>query len=415
MTAQGNGRLQLDPQNARKHSPRNKALIRQSLDVAGAGRSILADADGIIRAGNGVYELWGDRPVKVVESDGKELVVVKRTDLSGKAAVRAAMLDNLAADSSYADYDADILAAIVKDDELIATLAREDKAIAALLAKAEPQAEKVDAGELIDKAAELQKKWQVVRGNVWECGKHRLMCGDSTSEDDVTRLMGEEKAGMVSTDPPYGVAYQDDMDAREAVIRHRRRDGQVIENDARGIDGTKEFLTSAFGRLPINKGGSFYICAPAGDRYIAFLLALSDSGLQLRQQLCWVKQQMVFGRQDYHYQHELLIYGWKDGAPHYFCDDRTQTSVWAIDRPMVSKEHPTMKPIALAAKAISNSSKHGDTVFDGFLGSGTTLVACEQTGRIGYGMEIEPKYCAVSLERLANLGLSVRRNAAPVQ
>lgn len=128
-----NGHLQLDPKNARRHSPRNQALIRQSLETVGAGRSILADANGIVRAGNGVFEQWGDRPVKIVETDGKQLVVVKRTDLRGKAAVRAAMLDNLAADSSYADYDAEILAEIARDDELIKQLAEEDYRLRLLL------------------------------------------------------------------------------------------------------------------------------------------------------------------------------------------------------------------------------------------------------------------------------------------
>jgi DNA modification methylase len=156
--------------------------------------------------------------------------------------------------------------------------------------------------------------------------------------------------------------------------------------------------------LPLMDGGAFYICAPPGDRYIAFLLALESCKLQVRQGLCWVKQQMVFGRQDYHYQHEMIIYGWKNGSSHYFVDDRTQTSIWEVDRPRVSAEHPTMKPIELPSKAIANSSRPGGIVYDPFLGSGTTMVAAENLGRVCFGIEIEPKYVAVILQRMTDLG-----------
>lgn len=196
--------------------------------------------------------------------------------------------------------------------------------------------------------------------------------------------------------------------ASELSARHRRRDGAVVANDNQTPEELTTFLSSVFSILPLVKGGAFYICAPAGDRYISFLQACGDCSLQVRQGLCWAKQQMVFGRQDYHYQHELIIYGWMAGASHYFVDDRTQTSVWQVDRPHTSAEHPTMKPVELPSKAIVNSSQRGEYIYDPFLGSGTTLIAAEQLGRICYGMEIEPKYVAVILQRAKDIGLTPR-------
>lgn len=249
---------------------------------------------------------------------------------------------------------------------------------------------------------------QVIKSKCPHCGhefeavpkpKHLLLCGDSTKAEDVARVMQGEKARMVFTDPPYGVAYQDDMDTREAVARHRRRDGAIVQNDKKTVDELRPFLFSAFNAMPLVDGGAFYVCAPSGDRYIAFLLALEDAKLPMHQGIVWVKQQMVFGRQDYHYKHELIIYGWREGASHYFVDDRTQTSVWEIDRPQVSKEHPTMKPVELVARAVENSSKPGDVVYEPFSGSGTTLIACENLKRKCRAIEISPGYVAVALER----------------
>jgi len=299
--------------------------------------------------------------------------------------------------------------------ELLAGIQTESEAVQAMLAGLaedhgidlfETKEPAEDAGAEIDRAAELQEKWQVKKGDLWLIsGKenHRLVCGDATVQADVDLVMDGDKAGLVFTDPPYGVSYQDDMDLRETIIRNRRKDGAIIENDNKSPEELVNFLASAFAVFPMLPGCSFYICAPPGDRYLPFLLALDQCGLQVRQGLCWKKQQMVFGRQDYHYQHEMIIYGWAKGT-HYFVDDRTQTSVWEVDRPHASKEHPTMKPVELPQKAIKNSSKPGSIVYDPFCGSGTTLVACDQLQRRGMGLEIAPKYCAVILERMEKLG-----------
>jgi DNA modification methylase len=204
-----------------------------------------------------------------------------------------------------------------------------------------------------------------------------------------------EKARLVFTDPPYGVGYVG-----------KTKEALTIENDTLGDAGTRILVSAALLLAPLGPGAAFYVCSPAGNTETAFRLAIADAGLQLRQCLVWVKQQFVMGRQDYHWRHESILYGWKDGAAHYFVDDRTQDTVWEIDRPHVSAEHPTMKPVDLVQRAIRNSSRQGDIVYDAFLGSSTSIIAAEQTGRVCFGIEIAPEYVAVGLERLNGLGLS---------
>jgi len=180
-----------------------------------------------------------------------------------------------------------------------------------------------------------------------------------------------------------------------------------VSNDAMGDAEFDAFLDSLLTKWPLVEGGPFYLCAPPGRTETQFRNALERApGLMLRQCIVWVKDRFVFGRQDYHWRHESILYGWRGGAAHYFADDRTQDTVWEFSRPTTSKQHPTMKPVDLPVRAINNSSRRGDSVWDGCCGSGTTLVACEQLGRRGYGMEIEPKYVAVTLERLAGMGLN---------
>lgn len=223
---------------------------------------------------------------------------------------------------------------------------------------------------------------------------------------------------MIFTDPPYGVDYVG-----------KTKDALTIENDNLGDRGTRLLVADAMRVWPLKDGGAFYICGPAGDTETAFRLAIRDAGYQLRQCLVWVKQHFVMGRQDYHWRHETILYGWKDGAGHYFLEDHTQdtvldedvnplrmskadliaaikeyrrretTTVWREDRPMASVLHPTTKPIALIAKAIRNSSQRGNLVFDGFGGSGSTMIAAEQQGRQAVLIELDPRYCDVIIER----------------
>jgi len=258
----------------------------------------------------------------------------------------------------------------------------------------------------VDRAEELREKWQTERGQLWEIGRHRLLCGDSTSAEDVARLMGGEKARLVWTDPPYGVSYGDKLEAANPMGYRVRQ----IANDDLPADELEAFLRKALSCAAANSvpGAAIYVACPAGTPLPALIGAFAGSGFDYRWQLVWLKDQMVLSRADYHFKHENILYGWKPDGAHYFTADRTQTSVFEVDRPKASPEHPTMKPPELIARMIENSSRPGAVVYDGFHGSGSTMVAAEQLGRRCYAMEIEPKYVAVCLERMAGMGLEPR-------
>jgi DNA modification methylase len=240
-------------------------------------------------------------------------------------------------------------------------------------------------------------------GDLWLLGDHRLLCGDSTKAEDVERLMAGAQADLLLTDPPYGVAYQTALSTSEAAARHRRKDGKEVLNDNLGWDGTRQLVADAFKAASIRPGAAFYVFCPPGDLQAAFFLGLQDAGYNARHQIVWVKDRFVMGRCDYHYRHEVCLYGWADGAGHYFVDDRTQDSVWECKRPGASKEHPTMKPVELFARCVQNSSKKDWSIYEPFSGSGTTLIAAEQLGRKCYGMEISPQYCDVIVKRWETL------------
>lgn len=239
-------------------------------------------------------------------------------------------------------------------------------------------------------------------GSLQVGSRHRLLCGDSTKAEDVERLVGGEVAQLMVGDPPYGVAYAtDDLEAMK--IRNQRTDGLTLQNDSLTPDEIEALVKNSMALAPLAPGTAYYIFAPSGDLYPRFWSGLEAAGLAPKHQVAWVKDRMVFGRADYHYQHESIIYGWKPGAGHYFIDDRTQTTVWECQRPSASKEHPTMKPLPLIERCLKNSSKRGWLVYDPFLGSGTTMMAAEATGRRCFGLEIDPAYCDVIVERWENL------------
>jgi DNA modification methylase len=213
---------------------------------------------------------------------------------------------------------------------------------------------------------------------------------------------------MIFTDPPYGVAYVG-----------KTKDSLTIDNDELGDEGTRELVRDILTIAPLKPGGVFYVCSPSGNTETFFRLAIQDSGLMLKQCIVWVKNAFVLGHQDYHYRHESILTGWKDGASHYFIKDRKQDTVWEFPRPNANKDHPTMKPVDLVAKAIFNSSKPGQTVYEPCGGSGTTLIACEKLGRKALVMEIDPKYCDVIVRRYVkfcrenNREYTVIRNGDP--
>lgn len=244
-----------------------------------------------------------------------------------------------------------------------------------------------------DEVPEVQDDVITETGRIYQLGPHRLMCGDSTNEEAVSRLMDGEKADMCVTDPPYNVAYEG-----------KTKDALTIQNDSMGDESFYNFLLQAHLRMAesVKKGGALYVFH-ADSEGINFRMAYKDSGFLLKQCCIWVKQSMVMGRQDFHWQHEPVLYGWLDGASHEWHTDRKQTTLWEFDRPSRNAEHPTMKPVELIAYPITCSSRVGSKVLDLFGGSGTTLIACEQTKRKCYMMELDPKYCDVIVRRYAKL------------
>lgn len=276
----------------------------------------------------------------------------------------------------------------------------------------------------------------IALGDLFEIGEHRLLCGDSTDRVSVERLMGGRKADMVLTDPPYNVNYEGGS-------------GLKIMNDKMNDSAFFQFLLLFYASFSsiTKEGGAWYVWH-SDTEGANFRRAFIESGLLLKQCLVWVKNSLVMGRQDYHWKHEPCLYGWKPGAAHYFIDDRTNTtviedkvdlkklkkdelvdmlervlgdkvntSVLYHDKPLKNNEHPTMKPILLLAPLIKNSSIPGWIVSDAFLGSGSTMVAAHQLNRRCFGMELDPKYCQVIIDRMLKLdpALEIKKNGQPYE
>ncbi len=244
-----------------------------------------------------------------------------------------------------------------------------------------------------------QEEPYVQRGDIWQCGEHRVMCGDSREMENVASLMAEKQAAMMWTDPPYGVGYVG-----------KTKQAMTLSND----DGEVASLLGAVfvqANASLRANARIYLAAPPGPLNVTFRLAFQAIGWAFHQGLIWVKDTMVLGHSDHHIRHEDILYGWKPGpgrpgrgnhkgAEWYGGND--QTTVFEIPRPKRSSEHPTMKPVALVEANLRNSSRRDDLILDLFLGSGTTLIACERLGRVCYGMEIESRYVQVAIERWQN-------------
>jgi DNA modification methylase len=230
-------------------------------------------------------------------------------------------------------------------------------------------------------------------GDLWILGEHRVLCGDATRPGDVARVMAGELADAWLTDPPYNVAYVGGT-----------KDALTIENDSMPDAEFRAFLRAAYEAAfaVLKPGGAFYIWHADSEGF-NFRGAAHDCGQRVRQCLIWKKDRLVLGRQDYQWRHEPCLYGWKDGAAHEWYSDRSQTTVLEFDRPTANSDHPTMKPVALIAYLLGNSTAPRGVVFDGFLGSGTTLVAAEQLGRKCRGLELSPGYCDVIVKRWETL------------
>lgn len=397
MTINHLGGLKPDKRNARKHNLRNISMVEHSLETDGFGRSILIDAEGNILAGNGVTEAAGNvglEDVIVVPSDGTKVIAIQRTDVQpgSERAIRLAIADNRTQELS--EFDPAVLAELSAEVDLSAFWF--DDELSALLADAEAPSEPgVDPGPDFGKADALVEQYGVAVGQIWQMGDHRLAVGDCTDGELVARLMNGALAEMVWTDPPYAVSYRGGSKPRDA-----------IENDDMSADEMQSFLYACFAGLLTHceNGGAWYVAAPPGPLHTTFGIVLRELGIH-HQTLIWVKNNATFGPmgQDYHWRHEPIFYGWKPGAAHRYRGDRKQETVLEFDRPVRSDEHPTMKPVDLIAQCIVNSSDEESVILEPFCGSGSTMIAAEQTGRICYAAEIEPRYAAVCLKRWADM------------
>lgn len=410
---------------------RNESAVQavaNSIKEFGFRSPIVVDADGTVIAGH--------TRLKAAKSIGlSEVPVIVASDLTPEQVSAYRLADNKTGE--LAEWDAELLAQEL--DGLAGFDMEQFGFDESDLQMPEAFDEPVPLDEVREVEPDDSAPDRVKLGELWRMGDHVLLCGDATSEADVKRLIeaGGGSADMLLTDPPYNVGLGWHMKPSEAKQLHRRTDGLVIENDKWDSDaGFVEFLRRAFSSAlsGMKPGAAFYVWY-ASTQSANFLEAAEQAGMTVRQLLVWAKNTFALGRQDYQWRHELCLYGWKDGAAHYFFDSRTETTViedakpdpkkmtkaelvefaqsvltekrastvLEFDKSSRSKEHPTMKPVKLFAYLVRNSSLPGDLVLDPFAGSGTTVIACEQLKRRAAVMELDPHYASVIVERWERL------------
>lgn len=364
--------------NSRTHSDAQVAQIAASIKEFGWTNPILVDGTKGIIAGHGrlmAARKLGFTKVPVIE-------LKNMTESQKKAYVIA---DNQLA--MNAGWDIELLKIEVADlDEEgfdLELLGFDSKMLDSLL---EPEVKEGLTDE--DQVPEVPKEAKTKLGDIYILGNHRLMCGDSTSIEAVEKLT-DGLVDILVTDPPYNVNYEG-----------ATKDKLKIMNDSMDDETFRQFLRDAFvaADAVMKQGAVFYIWHADSEGY-NFRGACRDAGWQVRQTLIWAKDSMVMGRQDYHWKHEPCLYGWKDGAAHLWAADRKQTTIIECKKPRVNDIHPTMKPVELMEYQILNNTKGQDVVLDLFGGSGSTLIACEKTGRKARLMELDPKYCDVIVKR----------------
>lgn len=373
-------------QNPRKNDVAVDA-VAASIKEFGFKIPILLDKNGTIIAGH-------TRLKAAMKLGLKEVPCIYADDLNEEQVKALRLADNKTAE--LADWDFDLL-----NDELLDIIDIDMTSFGfEELLDARPDLEDEE-----DFDVDVEVPAIVKAGERYQLGNHILMCGDSTNKEDVTKLLQGGVADLLLTDPPYNVNYSGGT-----------KDKLTIANDDMDDSSFYQLLIDAFANADsvMRPGAAFYIWH-ADSNGLTFRRACNDAGWQIRQCLIWVKNSMVLGRQDYQWKHEPCLYGWKDGASHYFVADRTETTVredeldavvdeekttiLRYDKPTSSKLHPTMKPVKLMGDLIYNSSRKGDNVLDLFGGSGTTLIACEETDRNCYMMEYDPHYCDVIISR----------------
>ena len=365
--------------NARTHSPEQLTKLRSSLREFGFINPVIIDRDFNVIAGHG----------RIVAAKGEGIAEVPcvfvdyLTEAQKKAYILA---DNrMALDAGW---DEELLRIEIEslqgaDFDVSLTGFGEDE-IADLFAG---DGEKDVKDDDFDLSAALEKAAFVERGDIWTVGRHRLMCGDATSVEDVAALMDGKKANLIVTDPPYGVSFKSGS-------------GLSIQNDSMKGDEFYTFLYNSFSQMAahLENGGAAYVFH-ADSEGLNFRKAFVDAGFHLAGVCIWVKNSLVLGRSDYQWQHEPVLYGFLKNGKHPWYSDRKQTTIWNYDKPKRNKNHPTSKPLDLLGYPICNSSQENAIVIDTFGGSGSTMMACEQTDRICCMMELDEKYASVILRR----------------
>jgi DNA modification methylase len=365
--------------NSRTHNDAQVAQIAASIKEFGWTNPVLLDGENGIIAGHGrvlAAQKLGQKEVPTIElshmtENQKRAYIIADNKLALNAGWDNDMLFTEFTDLKDAGYDLGLTG--FSDDEIRA------------LTPEVINEGLVDEDQTPEPPAEPKTK----PGDIYQLGKHRLMCGDSTSIEALETLCDGQLVDMWLTDPPYNVAYEG-----------KTKDALKIKNDSMADDDFRQFLRDSYVAADsvMKPGAVFYIWHADSEGY-NFRGAAKDAGWQVRQCLIWKKQTMVMGRQDYHWKHEPCLYGWKDGAGHLWAADRKQTTILEFDRPSRNGEHPTMKPVALFEYQMLNNTKGGDIVLDSFGGSGTTLIAAEKNGRVARLMELDPKYCDVIVQR----------------
>ena len=366
--------------NARTHSAEQIMKLRSSLREFGFINPVIIDREYNVIAGHGRIMAAKEEGIKEVPC----VFVDYLTEAQKKAYILA---DNRMA--MDAGWDEELLRVVIEAlqgaDFDIGLTGFDENDLADLFGNDDTSDVKDDDYDL---SAALEKAAFVEKGDIWTVGRHRLMCGDATSSEDVDALMNGKKANLVITDPPYNVAFESS-------------DGLSIKNDKMANDKFYEFLLSAFKNMAshLESGGSAYVFH-ADTEGLNFRRAFIDAGFHLSGCCIWVKNSLVLGRSDYQWQHEPVLYGFLPGK-HYWSKaaGRSQTTIWNFDKPKKNKNHPTSKPLDLLAYPMGNSSRENAIIIDTFGGSGSTLMTCEKTNRICYTMELDEKYASVILRR----------------
>lgn len=353
--------------------------VAASLKEFGFRQPIVVDADGVIVCGHTRYKA-------ALKLGLAKVPVHVARDLNAEQIRAYRIADNKTSDLSDWDYDIlPIELSQLQDAGFdLALLAFDEKELNKLL-DTELQQGQTDPDEVPDVPEEPISE----PGDLWLLGSHRVLCGDATNPEDFNRLMNGDKAGMVFCDPPYNVDYQQNTAGATEAKR--------IKNDNLG-KAFLDFLKAACRNIVDHCSGAIYICM-SSSQLDTLQDAFRTAGGHWSTFIIWAKNTFTIGRSDYQRQYEPILYGWPEGAKRYWCGDRNQGDVWEIKKPLKNDLHPTMKPVELVLRAVTNSSPKGAIVLDPFLGSGSTLIACEQAGRVCYGMELDPKYCDVIVRR----------------